>query len=207
MRVALQRVEIKTGHDGLLRGKPEPVILLAAYAISCPAAPAPATAGTAIFLGEAMARLRPSTPFPSQVAPLADVAIAVDLRQVDAPAETGYLLILALALEEDSSVDVQRIYKQLTSPQSLFLWDGAANIPLPIPLAGAAQWMKQDTVGIYTVHLMNGAADVAEQCRGDNFIAAQGVVAKLQTGPLACRLQFASADRRNDWVAWLQLEC
>jgi hypothetical protein len=54
---------------------------------------------------------------------------------------------------------------------------------------------------------MNGATDIAEQCSGDNFIAAQGVVAKLPTGPLTCRLQFVSADRRNDWVAWLQLEC
>ena len=207
VRVVLQRVEIKTGHDGLLRGKPEPVILLAAYAVDSPAHPTVGASGTAIFIGEAMARLHPRKPFPTQVAPLEDVAISVDLRQVRVPADASHLLILAVALEEDSSADVQRLYKQLTSPDSLFLWDGTASIPLPIPLAGAARWTHHDALSTYSVHVMNGAVDVAEQCSGDTFVAAQAVVATRHSGRQECRLHFVSADRRNDWVAWLQVQC
>lgn len=199
IRVTLSRVEIKAGHDGLLRGKPEPVILLAAYLVDLEARSEPLR-----FLGEAMARLHPSKPFPTQVVLDEEVKIAVELRQLsDGPHR---LLVLALALEEDSSADVQRLYKRLATPDSLFLWDGAALIPTPVTLANAARWNREAT-GIYAVHVMDGVADVAEQCEGDAFIAAQAVIAELSTGPLDCRLRFVAADRRNDWLAQLEVRC
>lgn len=198
LHVALKQLEITAGHDGLLRGKPEPVILLSAYCL----------AGDVVtFLGQALARLHPKKPFPTQIMPDEEVAISVDVRQHESAKAGNHLLVLALALEEDSSDDVQRLYKRLTTAQSLFLWDSASHIPAPVTLGNAARWAKRDGANCFAVHLMDGIADVGEQCEGDTFVAAQAVLIEFCRGPAECRLRFVSADQRNDWTAQLTVKC
>jgi hypothetical protein len=198
VRVALQRVEITAGHDGLLRGKPEPVILLFAYCVG---------GGVTTFLGQELLRLHPKKPFPAQLALPEEVAISVDVRQHEGVQAGSHLLVLALALEEDSSADVQHLYKRLSTPESLFLWDSASPIPAPVTLANTRRWMPADAAQVFAVHLMDGVVDVGEQCSGDNFVAAQAVLIGFAKGPADCWLRFVSADRRNDWTAWLAIKC
>lgn len=194
VRVELRQVEFAAGHDGLLRGKPEPVILLFAYCVDY------AAGGATSFLGSTVARLYPHK-FPTLISVGKDGKIATDVRRVCAARETDGLLILALALEEDSSADVQRLYKRLAEPSSIFLWDSGAPIPAPVTIARATTWTDRRGAQVYSVHVMDGVVDLAEQCSGDTWVGAQAVITGYRQRDSECRLHFVSADKRNDWSA------
>jgi hypothetical protein len=199
VRVELRQVEITAGHDGLLRGKPEPVILLFAYCVDFSAA------GATSFLGGVVARLHPRTPFPCQLSVGKDGTVAMDVRRVCEARETDGLLILALALEEDSSSDVQRLYQRLAEPRSIFLWDSHAPIPAPVTIATATTWTDRRGAQVFSVHVMDGVHDLAEECGGDTWIGAQAVVTGYRQRDSECRLRFVSANQRNDWTALIAI--
>lgn len=183
--VELTAVEIACGHDGLLRGKPEPVVLLAAYH---------AASGRVSALARRMFRLRPGASFPCEVKPEGGVLLG---PEAVLPLG-GALVVLAVGIEEDTGDGLRAIYGALEDAASLRLWAADADMPAPLALTELPGALGAAT----RVHLVSGDLDARDLCRGDDYVGA----AMIRLPAESCRarterLHLVGPDRRNDWTA------
>ncbi len=183
----LVELEIARGHDGFLRGPPDPVLLVAAYAC----------VGSEIaVIGRTLHRFRPRPPFPGVSAP--DV-VALPSAAVGTDSALQYVIV-AVALEEDGGRDVQRLYGALEHHRKLAVWATDHHEVDPAPLAGlvGTGWSTPLAVELH----FDGQA-VSGTCASDKWIGAVAWALRPREPAQSSRyrLPFLAPDRRNDWTA------
>ena len=186
----IERLEIASGHDGFLRGGPDPVLLVGVYI----------TDGSSLrILGRSVHRFAARAPFPSNAS--ADQSgLAVGVLEVS----TSFFYVgLAIAIEEDGGKDVQRLYGALEHHAKLTVWKADASEIEPLPLSSVARtppWYAPTPI-----ELVVDGAPAAESCRSDKFIGAVcWAMPPRPDAPVSLyRLPFLAANRKNDWTAVL----
>jgi hypothetical protein len=183
-------LEIARGHDGFLRGDPEPVLIFAAYLTD---------GRNTHVVGRTLHRFRAHRPFPSEA--------TVDQPKLPSCAArfgehaSPRWVVVAIALEEDGGIDVQRLFGAVEHHKSLAIWarDTAEPDPLSLAMLPATEaWHVPREV-----ELMVDGLQVGATCRSDKWI---GAVSWWMQGRgdgqrSRFRLPFVSADGRNDWTA------
>lgn len=188
----LDQVEITRGHDGFLRGKPEPVLLVAAFAVA---------RGHTYLLERALRRLEVTQPFPSTVTLEEPVLFSTEVQ----PGHSRVAL-LGLAVEQDKGADVAALYAALGHAESLDTWSIGTPLPEPRSLEELVDQPPTRAPLAKAVHLMRDGVDLSDACRADKWIgAALVLLATDQPAERRWRMPFLSADGRNDWTARLRL--
>ena len=191
-QASVTELEIACGFDGLLRGKPEPVVIVAAYMLD---------GQTTRTLGRALYRFAPETPFPSSCFPVMPTHIGVQVQH-SAPISFA---VVACALEEDGGEDVQSVYGALEHHRQLEVWPTADSSPTPLHVAELydtpAEWRYPRRV-----NLMVEGRDIATACRSDKWVGCAAWA--FQGSPqqkAEFRAPFQSPCKRNDWVALVRI--
>ncbi|WP_437722130.1 hypothetical protein [Sorangium sp. So ce861] len=206
LRLDITALELASGHDGLLRGAPEPVLLVAAYLLfpPDPGAPPPAPGAPAGLapprpLGRTLARFSaPQGRFPAVLTLRGPLSFKARARARD----DDRILLLVLAVEEDTGKEVERLYAHLADAKHLRLWDLDAPVPSPSTLAEliAAPYL-QGHAAPARVGVLDDGGDLRDTCRGDDFVGASAALVSTARHEDALRFHVVSADGRNDWTA------
>ena len=193
--VDLASVEFACGHDGLLRGEPEPVIVAGLYQIVDHAAE---------LVGRGLIRLCPTGSFPSTLT-WADTTPLMSGRARTQPGDQ--LVLLACALESDAGDDVEALYADLSESGAFRVWPADALdavVPAPVTLVELAP-SEASPLGP-RVHVIRRGVDLRDGCPADDFVGACAVaVAAARGADHALRLRFVSTDGLNDWTAVARL--
>ena len=192
VRLSLQSLEVARGHDGFLRGKPEPVLLVAAYRTGGKQA--------ASLVGRLLLRARLAGPIPCNT-PLVQQELHYDARF--APTES--IVVLALAIEENSGQGVQALYAALETPGRFVLYD--ARVPVPVPRA-LEEWggVECAAPAAQPVEVLLGDASLEQWAGSDEYIAAAALSVSTQArSDEVWRLPFIARDARNDWTLIVRL--
>jgi len=186
----IEALDIALGHDGLLRGSPEPTLLFGLYSVDGDEV---ATHGRYLFRFERPASL------PGKVAARERIKESVVVPW----SEAARLVVVALAVEEDSGRGLQTLYAELENGDAIVAWleDGSSLEPMHVPELAAA--LPSDRP--HRIHLLFEDRDPSQQLRGDDWIGAGLVWASLTPGRGRHRLHFVAPDGRNDWTAELDL--
>lgn len=195
LSVDLKVLEMTWGHDGPMRGSPEPVVLFAAYLVAKTGAPRVKP------LGRAIARFAADGPFPSSMQPSAPATITAKLRATN----HDRVLVLAVALEEDSGSDVRRVHALFEESARLRFWESDAREPAPVAIGESLVLPTSLPPFATRVHLMCDEDDLRDSCGGDDWIGAHAVVVEPSRSEETFRAQFVSADGKNDWTAMLHV--
>lgn len=192
MQLHLLRLELARGYDGPLRGMPEPTLLFGIYRVR---------ADRVTLLERSLHRLTSRGPHPER--------IDVEDARVEARAprvKDMRLLVLALALEEDSGEGVAALYAELEAPDRLALWAADAQQPDPVSLADWAKTTSPAAPVTTTVHLVDAERDLRDAKLGDDWVgAAVFCLDDEKRSREERRMRFASADGRNDWTAIVEV--
>jgi hypothetical protein len=184
VELSLPRLEMARGHDGLLRGEPEPVVVFGAYY----------TDGQSVrALGRAHVRFSPRGAYPLVVAAEGSHALAAPV--LPAVHERERIVVLAIALEEDSGKDVARVYGAMENAASFAVWPREEAVPAPRALSATFD----DPV--MRVYVLEDGRDLRAVCTGDELIGA--VVATLPVSRARHELRLPFVSERNDWLAIL----
>jgi hypothetical protein len=185
---SVEQVEITRGRDGLLRGKPEPVLLLAAYRL----APVAIVARTLLRLKVGQA--------PPCVLPVRGAELRYETRL---RGEERFVL-LALALEEDSGDGVNALYGRLEAPDGFAVWSLSEAVPAPRQLAEWAGSVSLSPQGV-PIELLVEERQARELGGGDDFVSACAVCVSADRQDEVWRLPFADAQGGNQWTATVRL--
>ncbi|WP_437597546.1 hypothetical protein [Sorangium sp. So ce590] len=199
LRLNLTALELASGHDGLLRGAPEPVLLVAAYLLFPPDPGAPARLTAPRPLGRTLVRFSaPQGRFPVVLTLRAPISFKARARA----REDDRVLLLALAVEEDTGKEVERLYAHLADAKHLRLWDLDAPVPSPSTLAEliAAPYLRDHAAPV-RVGVLDDRGDLRDTCRADDFVGACAAVVSTARHEDALRFHFVSEGGRNDWTA------
>jgi hypothetical protein len=199
LRLNVTALEIASGHDGLLRGAPEPVLLVAAFLLVPPAQEAAAGLTPPRPLGRTLIRFSsPEGRFPAVLSLRAPVLFKARARA----REDDHILLLALAVEEDTGKDVERLYAHLADARHLRLWDLDAPVPSPSTPAEliAAPYLQAHATPA-RVGVLDDGGDLRDTCRDDDFVGAAAALVSTARHEDALRFHLVSADGRNDWTA------
>jgi hypothetical protein len=149
-------------------------------------------------LGRALHRFAPRTPFPSRAAPDQALSIAVEITH-NTPI---HVVVLAIALEEDSSHGVQAAFGAVEHHAALTLWQSSSLDPTPVTIGEMTDDRQAWQLPV-PVHVLAGQHDMPALCAGDKWIAAVAWVMRPSSSAsdVSLRLPFQSADRLNDWTA------
>jgi hypothetical protein len=185
-RGAIDKLEIARGHDGFLRGGPDPVLIAGIYA---------ATPKETRLVGRSLHKFESKTEFPTEVK-----ADKVELPSVVVQAEAVTFLFLAIMVEEDGGKDVQRLYGAVEHQAMLSAWALEQSEVDPAPLGTIA---TNPTFQSPTrVDLLLEGQPVANTCKSDKWIGAV-CCAMLARDPAArslYRFPFLAPNRKNDWT-------
>jgi hypothetical protein len=184
--VEIERLELAAGHDGLLRGHPEPVLVVGLYRVS--------EAGCSL-LGRTMVRFAPKGAYPSTALPLGAASIA---GRMDSAPESR-LVLIGLALEEDSGGDVKDAYAMLDRAGALLVWSDAEFTPSPVSIRALGN-RSSGVASVPQLHVLLDGIDMRDVCLDDDWIGASALVLPAAGGGQH-RLCFRSADGLNDWTA------
>lgn len=188
----VEKLELARGHDGFLRGGPDPVLLLGVYGVF---------GSTVRLLGRSLHRFASRTKFPTEIAPDAPAIPAFAIE-----AEGFHFLVLAVALEEDGGRDVQRLFGAFEHVALLSVWSPERSEVDPIALA-AFPVDVEHTVPT-TVEMVIDGEQASSSCKSDKWIGAVcwSLLPRAPAGLATYRLPFLAPDRRNDWTAVLNVE-
>jgi hypothetical protein len=192
LRLSLETLEIVRGHDGLLRGKPEPVLLVAIYRTNA--------ATPAFVAGRTLVRVKLKGALPANV-----TLKNCDLRYDARFATTERLVVLVVAAEEDSGSGVERISAALESPESLLLYALLDAEPAPEPLdAWACVGCAAPTA--IRVEVLAGAETSRTLSQEGEYVAACAFnLGATERQDEIWRLPFADRESRNEWVLSLRM--
>ncbi|MBI2394565.1 MAG: hypothetical protein HYV09_33655 [Deltaproteobacteria bacterium] len=194
LRAQIEALEMARGHDGLLRGSPEPVVLLAAFRGS----PAPeGPDGGPYAIARTIARFAPRGAYPLTAAPIAPARLEGELRCPPAGQGVLRVVLAAIALEEDGGRDVADAYAALGDGRALSVWSEESVDPTPIGAVVEG--------GVRRVHVLRDGVDLRDRCRDDELIGAVVAVVTAR-GRDRLRLPFVSEGGRNDWTALVDLD-
>lgn len=196
LSVELTALDMVTGDDGLLRGMPEPVVLLAAYFVS-PATPARAARSQP--LGRLLVRLHPEGRFPLVVTPPDRPTLKARVRGT----AEDRIILLAVGLEEDSGKDVERLYAHLADAAHLRVYEVDAPEPAPATVTELGAHPATPPPLAQRVNVLVDGKDLRDTCEGDELIGADVVVTSPHRSEEVFHAHFLQMDRRNDWTAIL----
>lgn len=150
----VESLELTKAHDGIFRGLPEPVILIAIYTVD--------DTGVRLLRSEKLAfnvTAESSDPLPWTHAPW----------QHEIPAN-GHLAALVIGMEEDSGDDIVRVEAALLSPESLQLWrlDEDPRVRVTFAEADAAD----DAISPSPVDVENQRGAFSVSCSWDKWVGA-----------------------------------
>ena len=188
VRLDVAAVEMAAGHDGLLRGMPEPALLLGLYRVG---------GGPAVLVGRGQIVLQPTGAFPLVVEPP-----SADRELVRTRISLGTdqcLAILVVALEVDGGRDLARIYAGLQDLAAIRLWEGETVLPSPVPIDEMA--LRAPTSPALVVQAILGEEDLGRTCRDDELVGVCLATRPRRALTEHVRFPFKSADGRNDWTA------
>jgi hypothetical protein len=190
--IELTALELASGHDGLLRGMPEPVVLLGAFLL---------TDGQARSLGRVLVRTnQPAGRFPTVVTPTAQAALLGRGRAASG-ASGARIAVLAIALEEDSGKDVERVYAHLENGKALRVWALDDAVPHVTTLAELGASAPSEPPIAPRVGVLDEGADLRDLCKDDEMVGAALFLIGVNRQEEGFRLHFVSSDRKNDWTA------
>jgi len=192
VQLTLESLEIARGYDGVGRGKPEPVLLVAAYRTNGPA--------HASLVGRLLVRAELTCDMPCNL-PLSEQEIRYDARF----AVTERVLVLVLAVEEDSGKGVQSLYAACETPEQLSLYNASEPVPAP---RGLDEWARDDCVAPAAppVEVLLSTCTAEQLARSDDYISASAFSVSTQArSDEVWRLPFVSRNARNDWTLVLRM--
>ena len=192
LAVTLDEVELAAGHDGFMRGSPEPALLFAAYGVS---------GERVALLDRAIRRVPVSGAFPT-TSPLKTLRQRA-LFSSRIARHTERLLFVGVGIEEDAGDLVQSVYSELAAPDSLSVWLLDDLIPEPLLLAEAAQQIEVIPPTALRAQLLHPTLDWTQGWSDEWIGAAYLSVTLGEHTRTPWRMRFASSDRRNDWTAKL----
>ncbi|HEX4515529.1 MAG TPA: hypothetical protein VH054_18410 [Polyangiaceae bacterium] len=186
-RGSIDKLEIARGHDGFLRGGPDPVLIAAIYA---------ATAKELRLVGRSLHKFESKTEFPTEVKPN-----LVELPSVVVQSEErSRFLFLAIMLEEDGGKDVQRLYGAVEHQSMLSAWamEQAEVDPAPLASIAADAAFHAPT----RVDLLLEGQPVVNTCKSDKWIGAVccALPARQPEARSLYRFPFLAPNRKNDWT-------
>lgn len=195
LRLELSMLEMARGHDGPLRGLPEPTLIVAVYLVS--------KTGDRL-LGRALRRFSPSPAMPQEIALAGEEAELATLRF--RPSAGDRVLVLAVAIEEDAGSDIESIYADLPRLSRWHAWPTEARVPQPEHLEDIATgWPAEDQVP-RRVHLMLSDEDLRDRVQKDDYVGASLLsVAATKAQDEELRFPLACEAEKNDWTAVLGL--
>lgn len=187
LALSLPRLTVAKGHDGFLRGSPEPTLVLGAFLHEA----GPKIART---VARGLWRFASPSAFPSEVATKGDGKVKAEL----AVARPGQLVLLAIAIEEDAGDDVREIFAAMEDASRFEIWRPDDTVPQPRHFNELdASFSEPVRVNVQLDH-----DELQRVCKADDYISAQLVVIdanRRQKRDL--RLHFRSDDGLNDWTA------
>jgi len=191
-RLTLEALEIARGHDGLLRGKPEPALLVALYRTN---GPLPAS-----LVGRLLLRAPLNGELPCKVQ-----FVGRELRYDARFAVAERILVVALAIEEDSGRGVEALYAALETPEQFLLYAASEAVPSPL---GLDEWSRGEcrAPAACAVEILLGGENCENVADSDKLIAAAAFSVPSQAqADDAWRVPFVSRDRRNDWTLLVRM--
>lgn len=185
-------VEIEKGHDGLLRGGPDPAICLALCS---------ARAETLSCLGRALVRAKAKTMGgPERI--VIDDAERVRVKfSVD---QDVTMIVLMIALEEDNGRGVRAAFEMLGNPETMCVWRGERDV-LPVPLTALA---AHGVPYLEPVPVDIGAEGEDKNAfAGDKWVGAGLMQARFEEHRFERTLRFPvrADDGKNAWTVGLSL--
>ncbi len=179
----LDSLEIARGHDELLRGAPEPVILIAVFGCRL---------GSARLLDRRVVHVRTPRVMPCTLRPIESVVMAPLLAAGETQA-----LVMAVGIERDGGRDVERIFGALEDCDRLSAWSTADHEPSPRHLEEVAATSVDRTMRVSL--LVDGMP--IEHGTSDDVVGASLTSLDAST-PVRRDARFAlvSFDGRNDWT-------
>jgi hypothetical protein len=187
VRLTVEALEVARGHDGFLRGKPEPVLLIAAFRTN--------GARPVSLVGRLLVRAQVKSEMPCSV-DLGEQELRYDARF----AVTERILVLALAVEEDSGKGVQALYTALETPEQILLYTALDAVPAPRNLG---DWARTECTApaAPAVEVLLASRCLEELAGSDEYISASAFSVSTQARTEEVwRLPFVSRDERNDWT-------
>ncbi len=192
VRLKVECLEVARGHDGFLRGKPEPVLLIAVYRTNGPA--------SVSLVGRLLVRALLKSEIPCNV-DLGEQELHYDARF----ALTERIVVLAFAVEEDSGEGVQALYTALETPEQILLYNALDSVPAPRSIS---DWGRAECTApaAPAVAVLLAATSVDELAGSDEYISASAfsVATQARTDEV-WRLPFVARDARNDWTLVLRM--
>ena len=188
MEARLHSVRIDRGHDGFLRGRPEPVLVVAGIAVG---------GATAVTLDTTCQPLRVKQGAPCRIEPRDPVS----LLSVKASGATR-MVLLALAFERDSGAEVDRLSRALSAPDDWTIRAGDSTMAAPFRLGELCLFPPHTPPDGQQVRVSYRGQDLARRCVDDDWVGASMVVLSATPWPSSrWALRFVSDDGRNDWLA------
>ena len=150
IRLTLETLEIARGHDGLLRGKPEPALLIAVYRTN--------GALPASLVGRLLVRAPLVGDLPCTVA-LGQRELRYDARF----ASSERIVVLVFAVEEDTGEGVAALYAAFETPAEFLLYAAKEAIPSPL---GLDEWARNECAPpcARSVEVLFGGANFGKYC-------------------------------------------
>lgn len=186
-RLILQTLEVARGHDGFLRGKPEPVLLVAAYRTN--------ETQPASLVGRLLLRAQIKSNMPCSVE-LGAREIRYDARF----ATSDRLLVLVFSVEENAGEGVAALYALFEKPAQLLIYNAGESVPSPLSLE---EWAKREcrAPSAHAIEVLRDGQSLEKLAESDQFIAASAFSVGTHTRSNDdWRLPFVARDERNDWT-------
>lgn len=181
-------LEVALGHDGFLRGDPEPVLVCGVFALA---------GEQALLIGRGIGRFARPRRYPT-VVKLDDSALAEGRLW---SREQAMVAVLVIALEEDGGNDIQRAYAMLQSHSELLLIESCDQ-----PNASHVEELLHRPEGWHRPKKVSIETDGRQfdlDCHSDKWIAASAFATPVRT---THRVHLLSPDKRNDWTAVISLQ-
>jgi hypothetical protein len=187
VRLILQTLEVTRGHDGFLRGKPEPALLVAAYRTD--------GGHPASLVGRVLLRAQVKSSMPCSVE-----LGAREIRYEARFAPTERLLVLVLSVEENSGDGVAALYASFEKPAQLLIYNAGESVPSPLSLE---EWAKREcrAPAAHAIEVLRDGQSLDKIADSDQFIAASAF--SIGAGARSnedWRMPFVARDERNDWT-------
>lgn len=186
--VTFEGLEVARGHDGLLRGEPEPVVVLCAFLVD---------EQRAECVLRHVERFVLDAPPPTLARP--GTAEKPKLSYRASGEGWPWLLVLAAAIEEDAGKGAQEIFARLPRADTLSLFTVDDAVPEPRAAHLATPSLAHDG-GPHGVHLLFGGQEPGAFLRGDDWIGAAAWATTRDGKDRTLRLPLRADDGKNDWT-------
>lgn len=192
-RVYLDGLELARGHDGLLRGRPEPVLVVGLYGVGDRGVTLLAR-DVVRFAVDAVPPLRASRVGESDFVGARTLA-----------ADASHCVALLVAIERDTGEDVREVFASLERADAWRVWSEGEPVPSPVEL-GALPPPAPGVAAVLDSHVLLEGRDLRDTLSDDDLVGAAALIFRDTGGAgVATRARFVSEDGRNDWTALVRL--